>query len=404
MQIQIEKMDHNGRGIGKVNGKTIFVPNALPSEIVEVKIIEDEKNYLVGKVLSFLKTSPERIPISCPYFERCGGCDLLHISYDKELLYKENKVKEIVKKYCKVDIFVEPIVGSECENYRNKCTLKVCGGMGYYGKKTHQLVPITSCFLVKEEINTRIQCVMECDLSFLSEIMFRTNQEGDIMAYLSSNGNEITSTLEIFQKHCSTVILKKEGKNSVLSGAGYLLETLGNWHFMISPESFFQVNTKGCLALYEKVLEYASLTKEDILLDLYCGTGTIGIFLSPYCKKVIGIEINPSAVRDADQNKKLNKVENIEFYCGDAFHVLKKNSVKATVVVVDPPRGGLTSKTIEQIFQIRPKRIVYVSCNPTTLMRDLNLFSSKYSISKLTPVDMFPRTEHVECVCVLNRR
>lgn len=404
MRVEIERMDHNGRGIGKWNGKTVFVPNALPSEIVEIEIVEEKKNYLVGRVLSFIKSSNERIAISCPYFEVCGGCDLSHISYVKELIYKENKVKELVKKYCQVDIFVEPIVGSDFQNYRNKCVLKVQKEMGYYKKNTHILVPITSCFLVKEEINILIESFSSLDLSFIKEITFRTNEIGDTMAFLLVEGEVLKSTLEVFKEKCTTVIQKRNGKCSVLSGRGFLVEKVGNYRFMISPESFFQVNTKGCLLLYEKILEYASLSKEDIVLDLYCGTGTIGIFLSSYCKKVIGVEINESAILDANKNKELNSISNISFFCGDAFSILKKYSLAASIVIVDPPRSGLTFSTIDQILAIFPKRIVYVSCNPITLMRDLNLFSSKYSILKLTPVDMFPRTEHVECVCVMSRR
>ena len=401
MRIEIERMDHNGRGIGKWNGKTIFVPNALPFEIVEVEIVEEKKNYLVGRVLSFFKKSDERIAVQCPYFEVCGGCDLSHIPYDKELVYKENKVKELVKKYCQVDIFIEPIVGSLPENYRNKCVLKVHEKMGYYRKNTHILVPITSCFLVKKEINDLLESFSSLDLSFIKEITFRTNEKKETMAFLSLERNPVSSTLQVFKEKCTTVIQKKGEECSVLSGKGFIVENLGDYSFMISPESFFQVNTKGCLLLYEKILEYASLSKEDVVLDLYCGTGTIGIFLSSYCKKVIGIEINESAILDANKNKELNSISNISFFCGDAFSVLKKNSLQASVIIVDPPRSGLTSSTIDQIFKISPKRIVYVSCNPITLMRDLNIFSSKYSILKLTPVDMFPRTEHIECVCVL---
>ena len=384
--VEIEKLDHFGRGIAKVNNVPIFVENALIDEEVETFITKEKKNYMEGIVSKYLKKSPLRMESKCPYYDKCGGCDLLHLSYDEQLKFKENKVKEIIKKFSGLEC-VNSIVGSKQFNYRNKVTLQVNKDIGYFKKRTNDIIAIDKCLLVDDKINKIIAELKNVDVSKINKIVIRvTNLESMVVFY----GN-ITNKINL---DVDTIIVN----NKVIKGNGYIKENINGLNFIISPTSFFQVNNIGMINIYNKVLDYID---GGNVLDLYCGTGTIGIYVSKKANKVLGIELNKEAVKDALFNKKINNINNIDFISGDVGIILFKNNFKADIVIVDPPRAGLDSNSINNIIKIKPNKIIYVSCDPVTLARDLNILKEHYDVLEITPFDMFSNTYHVECVCLL---
>lgn len=387
--VRIEKLDHFGRGIAKVNNMPIFVENSLVDEEIEVLITKEKKNYMEGVVIDYIKKSPLRVKSNCPYYDKCGGCDLLHLSYIEQLKYKENKVKEIIKKFSGLEC-VNNIVGSKQFNYRNKITLQVKNGIGYFQKKSNDIINIDYCLLVDDKINLIINGLKKIDVSDVKKIVIRvTNLESMVVFYGNINSN--------IDLDVDTIIIN--GK--VIKGNGYIREEINDFKFIISPTSFFQVNNVGMINIYNKVLEYVD---GGNVLDLYCGTGTISIYVSKKANKVLGIELNKEAIKDALINKKLNSINNIDFISGDVGTVLSQNKFKSDIVIVDPPRAGLDSKSIDNIIKIKSKKIIYVSCNPVTLARDLNILKEKYDVIEITPFDMFGNTYHVECVSLLKLR
>lgn len=394
--VEIEKLDHFGRGIARFDGKTLFIENALIGEEVEIEILKEKKNIIEGKVVRYLKESKLRIDSDCPHYEICGGCDLMHIDYNNQLSYKEDKVKEILKKFADLDS-VENIVPTNQYNYRNKVTLQVKEDIGFYKKKSYEIIAVDNCLISDKRINKIIKLLRTIDIHNIKQIVIRvTNKESMIVFY--SDG-KIDIDIERF-KDVTTIVVITNNK-VILKGKGYIEQELNGLKFVISPTSFFQVNYEGMENIYNKVLEYGKFTEKDNVLDLYCGTGTIGIYLAKSCGKVLGIEINEEAVNDANINKKINAVDNIEFKVGDAGKVLEKTNFKPTAIVVDPPRSGLDSKTIEKIIDLNPNKLIYVSCDPVTLARDLNILKNSFDILEVTPFDMFPNTHHVECVALL---
>ena len=356
---------------------------------VEAIITKEKKNYMEGVVIDYIKKSPLRVKSNCPYYDKCGGCDLLHLSYIEQLKYKENKVKEIIKKFSGLEC-VNNIVGSKQFNYRNKITLQVKNGIGYFQKKSNDIVNIDYCLLVDDKINLIINGLKKIDVSDVKKIVIRvTNLESMVVFYGNINSN--------IDLDVDTIIIN--GK--VIKGNGYIREEINDFKFIISPTSFFQVNNVGMINIYNKVLEYVD---GGNVLDLYCGTGTIGIYVSKKANKVLGIELNKEAIKDALINKKLNSINNIDFISGDVGTVLSQNKFKSDIVIVDPPRAGLDSKSIDNIIKIKPKKIIYVSCDPVTLARDLNILKEKYDVIEITPFDMFGNTYHVECVSLLKLR
>lgn len=399
-QIEILKMDSKGRGIGRYNNKPIFVFNALPEEIVEIENIKERSKYVTADCFKILKVSSKRIESICPYFGLCGGCDLMHLSDIEQLKFKEEKVKNTILNVLKENIKINPIVRNDFYYYRNKAIFKVDKKIGYYGKETHEIVCISKCFLVDEKINKILNLISSTiSLDGIKEIMIRTSKNTDETFVLFTLDKKIDEEKikESLEKYVDTVVLYLNDYKT-LFGNGFIYERLGNYIFKISPESFFQVNTDGAYKLYSIVSKYIS--DNDSVLDLYCGTGSIGIFISNKAKKVFGVEINQYAVTDALENKKMNQLDNIDFICLNTslFH---KNLNDIDVVIVDPPRSGLDKKTISYLLKERVKKIIYVSCDLMTLTRDLSSLKEFYHIIELTPVDMFPNTYHVECVCEL---
>ena len=389
--MEILKYDHNGRGITYLNDKIVFVSNTIIGEDVEIKILEEKKNYIEAEVIKYNKISSIREKNICPYFNICGGCDIMHLPYSEQLKFKQNKVSEIISKFYGGKVVIKDIISEKNYNYRNKVSLKVNKKLGYYKKNSHDIINIDKCMLLDEDINNLISILNNIDLGKNKNIIIRKNTSG-LMLVL-----EDKIDYDSIKKYVSSIYIndkKVYGED--------LYEQMNGLKFIISPLSFFQVNKYNTINLYNKILDYCDLKGNEVVLDLYCGTGTIGSFVSRKCSKVIGIEINKYAVLDALKNKEINNLSNIEFICGDSGKILKNNKYnKIDIVIVDPPRIGLSDLSINEILNINPKKIIYTSCDPVTLARDLKKLSENYDIEELTPVDMFPNTYHVECVCKL---
>ena len=429
-----------GEGIAKIENFTVFIPNAMKGEKVKILIVKVLSSYAYGKLLEIIEPSPYRIESDCATYQRCGGCSLRHIDYEETLNIKQNMVQNLVSKTLNKNVKIKSTIGmGNPYHYRNKAQFPVGLNkqnekvVGVFAKRTHEIIPMQDCFLqntISQEIAFAIQkFIIEKDISVYNEetregllrhivikVGIRTHE---IMCILVVNGNKIPYEQELVEmlvkrynvktvvKNINTqntnVILGEE--NIVLHGDGYIYDILGDYTFKISPMSFYQVNPVQAEVLYNTAIEMANLNKEDILFDLYCGIGTIGIFASSYVKKVYGIEIVEQAIEDAKENARINQIENIEFMAGDVEKVLtnliEKKQVYPDVVMVDPPRKGLDNTTINNILAVEPKKVVYISCNPATMVRDMKLLEEKYEVNEIQPVDMFPFTSHVECVAVL---
>jgi 23S rRNA (uracil1939-C5)-methyltransferase len=402
-EVTIYGLDSKGRGIGRLHSKPVFVFNALPDEVVEIQNIEEKSKYITADVSKILQKSEKRILPICAYYGRCGGCDIMHLPYSEQLLFKEKKVKDTISKVLKKDVTVLPILSTKEHFYRNKAIFKVEESIGYYGKKSHTIIPIHSCYLVDKKINEILNKIIEnISLEGVYEIMIRASRykEESMVVFKTTKKIDTKPVLSILKDEVTTILLYKDDYE-VIYGNGYIYEQLGDFIFTISPDSFFQVNTEGAYQLYNTVLKQVS--KHNRVLDLYCGTGSIGIFISKHVEKVFGVEINASAIADANENKKINQLSNVDFLCLNTsmFHQSLKD---IDLVIVDPPRSGLDQKTLTYLLEEGVSKMVYVSCDLMTLTRDLGYLSEKYEIQEITPVDLFPNTYHVESVCVLNKR
>ena len=429
----------NGEGIAKINGYTIFVLGALKGEKCKIHILKVLKTHAFAKVIQIIEKSSKRVEPDCRTFNKCGGCDLRHIAYSETLKIKQEKVQNLVNKMLKNKVKVNETVGMENPTfYRNKAIYPVTQDkkVGIFAKRSHNIIPINECKIqtkISQEISKYILDNWEDSIydeetgkGLLRNIMVREGFKTDeIMLVLVQNGEknvfETNSKLKIenvikeFPKIKTIVInVNTEKTNVVLSrkniivyGDGTITDRLGDYEFKISPNSFYQVNPVQTEKLYNLAIEGAKLKKDDILCDLYCGIGTIGIFASKYVKKVYGVEIVEEAIKDAKQNAEINNVDNIEFIQGDvevAFNKMLDNGVKPSVVIVDPPRKGLDSKTDQNLCNLKLDRLVYVSCNPATLMRDFQELENVYKINSITPVDNFCYSSHIECVAVLKMK
>jgi len=407
-EVEIEKLDHQARGIAHINDKIVFVENSLPLEKVKIRVVKENKKIMEAIVTDYIEKSVDRIESSCPYYKECGGCDLLHLSYEKQLMYKENKVKEIMNKYADIDEnLVKNIVASPKQyNYRNKVTLKVNNKVGYYKKKSYDIVEIENCLIANEKINQTIEEIEKIKIpSSINELVIRSINETDIsLTIYLQNKYDIDNFVNILSKKIDSI--KVIFQNNIINetGKSNIIGRLGKYNFQMSQNAFFQVNTEQTINLYDKIKEYVKECNSPTTLDLYCGTGTIGIYVSEYASKVIGVEINSEAIENAKINAKNNNIKNIEFLAGDAKIILNRNNYSADLIIVDPPRSGLDVEVVNDIFEINPNNVIYVSCDPITLARDLKIFKDKYDIIEITPFDMFPNTYHVECVVRLHSK
>ena len=442
--LEITDLGSSGEGIGKVDGFTLFVKDALIGDVIQAKIIKLKKNYGYGRLMEIVTPSPARVEARCLKARACGGCQIQPLDYEKQLEYKENKVGGLLERVGKIrDYVMEPIIGMEEPwHYRNKAQFPVGKDKdgkiitGFYAGRTHSIVPLDKCFIqhpLNEQIMSIVQRWMEeFNISSYDEVSHKGlvrhiftrigKYTGEVMVCLVINGKKIPKEAELIERLKQIPGIKsiclnvnRENTNVILGkdiqclwGQPYITDKIGEIFYRISPLSFFQVNPIQTQKLYATALEYAGLTGKETVWDLYCGIGTISLFLAQAAKKVYGVEIVPEAIRDAQENARLNHIENAEFFVGKAEEVLpeqyEKNGVYADVIVVDPPRKGCDEKLLACMVQMAPETIVYVSCDPATLARDLNYLSNHgYKVKKVRCTDMFPHSVHVETVCCLVR-
>ena len=432
---------YEGEGIAKIDTFTIFIPGAIKGEKVKIIIVKVLSSHAFGKIIEIITPSENRKEIDCKTYRRCGGCNLRHVKYEETLKMKQNAVQSLVNKTLENKIQVQKTVGMENPlHYRNKAQYPLGLNkegqpiIGAFANRTHEVIQMENCLIQNprtEEIAKFIlKFIKENNISIYDEttrkgifrhIVIKVGvKTGQIMCVFVINSEVFPKEQELVQVlvnkfHDIKTIVKNinmkntnvimGNKNINIYGNGYIEDILGDYKFKISPLSFYQVNPIQAEKLYNIAIEKAKISKNDIVFDLYCGIGTISMFISKYAKKVYGIEIVEEAVEMAKDNAKINNVSNIEFLAGDVEIVLdelvNKNNVSADVVLVDPPRRGLDMTSINNILKVKPKRFVYISCNPATLVRDLKEFENLYNINELIPVDMFPFTSHVECVAVL---
>lgn len=401
-QVLITKQDHFGNGITKIDGKLTFVEKALKDEVCEVEIDSCKKDYNRAHITNLLVRSIDRVNPPCPYYSVCGGCQLEHQTYRTSLVWKEEKVKELLARFANYHGPVEKIKETSDYGYRNKVTFKVKNRKLCFSKeKTNDLVEITQCLLLPSRMNELVQKInfyLKEGKEFLT-IQIRMNQKEKFQIALE--GSLDLEKFLSFVKDFS--ILSIYQNNHLVFGDDSYQDYIFGHSFYLSPKSFFQVNRNQIEVLYSLVLDEVKRIRPNKLLDLYCGVGTLGILASPYTDEVVGIEVVKDAIINANRNKEMNHISNITFYeakVEDKIEELKEYDFW----ILDPPRKGLDSKTKEVLLSYLPKNVVYVSCDTVTLSRDLGGLSRAYEIKKVTPVDMFPQTYHVECVCVLNRR
>lgn len=441
--VDIVDIGVGGVGVGKYEGFTVFVDNSIIGDKVKVKINKSKKNYAVGDIKEIIKPSEFRVDNICK-LDDCGGCQIKNLDYNKQLQIKTNEVVQVIKRIAKLDdVKIHDTLGMEVpQRYRNKAQfpIKIENNevqIGFYKKKSHDIIPMEKCH-IQHDINDEIVKIVkdyinENNISIYDEKTHKgslrhlvtkvgyTTKEVMVVLVINDKSlpnieklvDELKEKIEGFKtlvlninKNKTNVILGRENKN--IYGNGKINDYIGNLVFEISPLSFFQVNPLQTKVLYDKTLEYAELSDNDTVFDIYCGIGTISLFLAQKAKKVYAVEIIEDAIKDAKINAKINNLENVEFFVGEAESVVPKlysEGKKANVVVVDPPRKGCDEKVLNTIISMNPEKIVYVSCNPSTLARDLAyLDENGYKCIEIQPVDMFPHTMHVETVCKIVKK
>ena len=446
IEVKIEDMGVDGEGIGKADGITLFIKDAVIGDVVQAKIMKMKKSYGYARLLEVLTSSPYRVEPKCPVSRPCGGCQLQALSYDKQLEFKENKVRNNLKRIGGfTDIPMEPIAGmKEPYHYRNKAQFPIGRDKdgkltaGFYAARTHSLIPVDECYLgakINEPILGKILQIMEQEhiepydekthTGLVRHILIRfgfTTKE--IMVCFILNGKKLPkqekfiaalteipgmTSISVNRNEKDTNVIMGE-KTITIWGSDYITDYIGDIKYQISPQSFYQVNPAQTKVLYEKALEYAGLTGTETVWDLYCGIGTISLFLAQKAKKVFGVEIVPQAIADAKKNAALNDITNVDFFVGKAEEVYPsyvsehKEEAKAEVIVVDPPRKGCEESLLSTIVSMAPERIVYVSCDSATLARDLKyLCGHGYELKRVQAVDQFCQTGHCETVVLLSK-
>lgn len=442
IELNIDALTSEGSGVGRYNGLAVFVNDTVPGDRIIAHIIKRSKNYAVGKIEKILSPSPSRIESDCPYSQRCGGCSFRNMTYDEELKYKLSRVNDSLERIGHLAIQTEEIIGARSvDHYRNKAQypVSVCEGelfAGFYAYKSHRIIPCSDCRLQPKEFEQGIKAfekwVEAADVTsydentgrgLLRHIYFRKGFATDaLMACAVINGDSIPKAdllIDLLRKNLpnlkSVVVNMNKSKTNVILGktsktiwgSDTISDRLLGKSFVISPNSFYQVNHSQCERLYERAKEYAGLTGSEVLLDLYCGVGTIGLTMADGAKRLVGIEIIPQAVENAKINAALNNITNAEFICADAAkgaELLREEGITPDVIILDPPRKGCDKVLLDTVVQMAPKKIVYVSCDSATLARDLEILKNKdYITQRVTAVDMFPRTPHVEAVAQIVR-
>ncbi|AHM64539.1 23S rRNA (uracil(1939)-C(5))-methyltransferase RlmD [Paenibacillus polymyxa] len=470
--IDIIGMNHDGEGVGRVEGFTLFVPGALPGEKVRVKVLKTKKQYGYAKLLDIAQSSPDRIAAPCAIYDQCGGCQIQHMSYEAQLSWKRQHVVDVLERIGKLSVATEssehiaevladsadgsadhmsrvqgvvvhPTLGmSEPWRYRNKAQVPIGvteGGLvgGFYARGSHRIVDMNTCLIQDErndEVVARVKEIgrmlgisaynEETGRGLLRHVVVKTAfRTGEMMLVLVTNGRDIPHAdawIGSIREHiphvasiCQNVNTKRTNvifgdETRVLWGRDVIYDYIGNVQFAISPRSFYQVNPVQTEVLYSKTVEYAGLTGKETVIDAYCGIGTISLFLAQHADQVYGVEIVKEAIDDARSNALLNEMRNVKFEVGaseDVIPAWKEQGITADVIVVDPPRKGCDPRLLDTILEMKPERVVYVSCNPSTLARDLRILEDGgYKTVEVQPVDMFPHTVHVESVALLVRK
>ncbi len=442
--IDITGLTHEGQGVGKIEGFVVFVDGVLPGENVDIKIVKQTKSYAVGRLVKINKSSGDRVKPFCPVYDKCGGCAVQHMSYQAQLDFKKDTVLQNIRRIGGLqDVTVNNTIGMENPyKYRNKVQYPVGSDngevrIGFYETRSHNIIDSNLCEIQPDESNAIRDVVRNfCKATgiaiydektgkgLLRHVMVRKGfKTGEIMVVLVINGDKLVKSDELVNKllegfpDIKSIIINVNTRNTniilgdrniCIYGQKYITDYIGNFRFEISPLSFFQVNPIQTEVLYEKALEYAGLSGNETVFDLYCGIGTISLFLSQKAKRVIGVEVVADAISDAKRNAEINGVSNVEFLVGEAEKVIPElyaQGVKADVVVVDPPRKGCDQVLLNTLVEMQPQRIVYVSCNPSTLARDLKYLTEHgFEAKEVQPVDMFPWTGHVESVALIERK
>ena len=437
--VTIEGYGEGGMGVARIDGRVVFVHGALRGEKCRVLILKTLKSVAFAKVLEVIEPSSERITPDCPYFPRCGGCTYRHIRYEEELRLKRQRVQDNLSRIGGSDVTVEEILGArDTLRYRNKAQYPVSkdGAVGFYRARTHEAIECEHCLLVKPEADAAAEALREymqsCRVAGYDEktgrglvrhLYIRSNAAGESLVCVLVNGDKLpkedrlVTLLRDACPKCTGIVLGTNTKKGnvilgdryrTLWGSDRLEDTLCGKTFRLSVPSFYQVNRIQAERLYAKAIEFAGLTGQETVLDLYCGAGTITLALSDHAKKVLGAEIVPEAIDDARENAVRNGVKNVEFFCGDASDVAKKlahENLRPDVITVDPPRKGLAPDVVESIAEMQPERVVYVSCDSATMARDVKrLADLGYTAQRACAVDMFPRADHVETVVLLSHK
>lgn len=442
-EVSIIDINYMGQGVSKIDDFVVFIDNAIEGDLVEMKIIEVMKNFAVGKLLRIIKKSENRIDAPCQYFSQCGGCQLMHINYNAQLDYKKARViNELRRAYVNVeDVNVNNTIGMEEPfRYRNKTAFSVTKKnnkiiIGPYEQGTYNTVNINSCMLQTKEADNIVSNFKNIMIKYNVEpydkrtrrgtvrnIVLRSNKQNEIMLIIvtssenfpnkdlivkeiTSHNKEIKTVVQNINSKYTNIIMGY--KNIVLFGEGTIKDMIGDLKFTISPDTFFQINPIQTEKLYEKAIEYANLNKNDICFDIYCGIGTISLMAAKYAKKVYGVEIVEQSIINARENANVNNINNAEFITGKAEELLPKlykENIIADVIIVDPPRKGCEKEVIDTIINMASKKVVYVSCNPSTLSRDIKLLEDGgYKLKEVQPVDQFPWSTHVETVVLMSK-
>ena len=441
IDVMFEDLTHDGAGVAKVDGYPIFVPNGLPGEKAKVKVIKVNKGYGFGRLMEILEESPYRVEPECPIYKECGGCQLQHLSYEGQLKAKEKQVRDVLQRIGKLEnVKVHPVLGMENPwHYRNKSQVPIGeheGGLigGFYQQRSHQIIDMKECLIQQEKNDEVIRVVKEICNQYGVKAYDEERHKGDLRHIMARYGLVSGEVMIVFITRTHELANKKKiiddiltripgvksivqnvnskktnvifgNETNVMWGEEVIYDYIGEIKFAISARSFYQVNPEQTKVLYDKALEYAGLSGAETVIDAYCGIGTISLFLAQKAGKVYGVEIVPEAIEDAKRNAELNGITNVEFAVGEAETVIPNwydEGVKADVLVVDPPRKGCDEKLLQTIINMKPKKVVYVSCNPATLARDLRVLEDGgYRTVEVQPVDMFPQTSHVECVVQL---
>ncbi|KAB7672685.1 23S rRNA (uracil(1939)-C(5))-methyltransferase RlmD [Bacillus sp. B1-b2] len=440
IDIVFEDLTHDGSGVAKVEGYPLFIPNGLPGEKAKVKVVKTNKNFGFGRLMEIQEKSPFRVEAPCPIYKECGGCQLQHLSYEGQLQMKHKHVKDVLERIGKINTTVHPTLGmSEPWRYRNKAQVPIGeqeGGLigGFYQQRSHQIINMDQCLIQQEENDDVVNKVKDICNKYgikaydearhkgeLRHIMVRRGQvTGEIMVVLITRTQDIPNKCAIVEEivdnipNLKSIIHNVNNKKTnvimgdttkVLWGEETITDYIGDVKFAISARSFYQVNPEQTKVLYDKALEYARLEGHEKVIDAYCGIGTISLFLAKNASQVFGVEIVPQAIEDARKNALLNDIHNVDFAVGEAEIVIPnwyKEGNEADVLMVDPPRKGCDEALLQTIIDMKPKKVVYVSCNPATLARDLRILEDGgYLTEEVQPVDMFPQTMHVEAVARL---